>query len=434
MSIFQPKNLPAYDLSITKRIEGVMSPDLHLRIGLTSAVLLMLWWLCDIWQTWVMLLSYVAAMILHGMYVQWLPQHVAFTQARIVQLSLVGIGLIWAFSLGFLWNFDDMAIRLVPLFGLFVTMINAFAARREDRLLMAADLINIFTSISALTLVSFWFRNDLQEALMIFVSATTVFVFCSYGLYDLHKLRRDLERAGAQKAEQSRMEIIGRLTGGVAHDFNNLMTVIRGNLDLIHETDDAAEKDEYARQALHATEQAANVTAQLLTYVGRGALRPIEVEIWDVFERVAERLEKHLPSQLSFALTVEAGLPPLVLDPKHLEDVLTNLCRNARNAVAEDGQISLTARWLGANEQRDYDFGQKPAVCIEVIDNGAGIAPNVLDRVCDPYFTTRPQGGGLGLANAKGFAIQSGGDLTIRSKLGAGTTVSLVFPVPDQVD
>ena len=429
VSLLQKSDLERhYDLAVAKRLDGLWALDARVRIGFSGVVLLLVWWQYGVWEAGAFLLAIVIAQAVHGALLDSLPPRVDLSRARMVQASLVLVGTVWTLGLLVLWVQEAGPVRLVALCGLYLSMMNAMMLRRDDDLLAAADTLSIAGAVLALPAASYWWVGDMAEALTLLTANVAAFGYYMYGKSVVVRLRNEVQDRQMQELHRSRMETVWRLSGGVAHDFNNLLTVIRGNLDLVQEMSDPATKDELARQAQHATQRAAQVTQQLLTYIGHGVMSPQEVDLWQLFGAVSRRVERHLPSRIALNWALDAQMPPVFADREQLETVLTNICLNARDAIEGEGEIVLSAR-VKRERVPGTSMGGRDMVWILVEDDGMGIAPDLLDKVCEPYFTTRAHGSGLGLAGAKGFAVQSGGDLLIESTQGIGTEVWIVLPI-----
>ncbi|TDH60051.1 PAS domain-containing protein [Dankookia rubra] len=244
--------------------------------------------------------------------------------------------------------------------------------------------------------------------------------------------RRNSEDAFRQS---QKMEAIGQLTAGLAHDFNNALQVILGNLKRLQaHAGDQAQVARAADRATRAGEQAAKLTKQLVTFARKTRLEPRAVQLDEVVAEFAEMLTRTLGGEISIALEAAPDLPPCVLDPVHAEMALMNILANARDAMPGGGRAVVRTATVELDEAAIHAGGDglKPGryIVLSVEDNGPGMSPEVLSRAAEPFFTTRKgQGTGLGLAMAHGFARQSGGRLEISSELGAGTTVSMLFPV-----
>jgi len=241
------------------------------------------------------------------------------------------------------------------------------------------------------------------------------------------------ERDDAQAAltQSQKLEAIGQLTGGVAHDFNNLLTVIIGALDVLQRN---PEDNERRARMLNAAQSAARrgekLTQHLLAFARRQPLNP---EICRIDTMIAESealLRRAVGEGVDLSLDLKAGGRTTLTDSGQFEAALLNLVVNARDATASGGRIVVLSEGLDLAEQK----GELPAgryLRVAVRDTGAGMDPETLQRAFEPFYTTKPvgKGTGLGLSQVYGFVRQSGGEVTVESEVGQGTTVSMLLPV-----
>ncbi|MFC0409138.1 ATP-binding protein [Roseomonas elaeocarpi] len=246
-----------------------------------------------------------------------------------------------------------------------------------------------------------------------------------------------LDVSKRRESEQSlrqaqKMEAIGQLTAGLAHDFNNLLHIVNGSLDRlkVKRYDDQAFARHHAA-AVAASERGAKLTRQLLAFARRTRLEPRGVDLSQLVNSFGELLETSVGQKAELSLHLRRRLPLVRLDANHLEMALLNIVVNARDASPEGGAITVATQALHLNGDaaaRQLEPGDY--VVLSVTDEGTGMAPHILARATEPFFTTKGtgQGTGLGLAMAHGFVQQSGGRLEIESEPGRGTTVRMIFP------
>jgi PAS domain S-box-containing protein len=250
------------------------------------------------------------------------------------------------------------------------------------------------------------------------------------------KITRDItERREAQLrldemqkhlAESQKLDALGQLTGGVAHDFNNILMIISGSLHFLRKTAGNDPKQLRAISAIDtATKRGAALTSQLLTFARRQSVNPQPINVAERIESVREVLDTGVGSSVRLVFDLDRELWPVMVDISELETALVNLVINARDAMPAGGTITIAARNLAAAQPDGEYF-----VAISVMDDGQGIAPDVLDKVFDPFFTTKPvgKGTGLGLSQVHGFAHQAGGTVRVESELGKGTKVTILLP------
>lgn len=261
------------------------------------------------------------------------------------------------------------------------------------------------------------------------------------------KRRQDTEETLRQA---HKMEAIGQLTGGIAHDFNNLLTIIIGNLDTLKRqlaklTPDRSAADVAAMVlkqvdvAMMASHNAAKLTHRLLAFARRQPLEPKRVDCNRLISGMSELLRRTLGEVVNLEVVLGGGLWPALADPNQLENAILNLAVNARHAMPEGGKLTIETTNAYLDEAYVRRFGDLHAgqyVQISVADTGAGIPPDVLDRVFEPFFTTKAAeaGSGLGLAMVHGFVKQTGGHVRIYSEIGHGTTVKIYLPRLHEVE
>ena len=232
----------------------------------------------------------------------------------------------------------------------------------------------------------------------------------------------------AQQAQAAKLEAVGQLAGGVAHDFNNILTVILGYVRFIAEDlpDDSPIQDDL-HQIAAASERAQRLTSQLLAFGRRSVLAPEAVAVGERLAAVAPSLAAEAGTGIELVVRGPAG--EAFVDPGELHEAVANLVRNARNAMPDGGRIEVVTEV----REGDGDRGTAPGsrwVVVRVRDTGSGIAPEVLPRIFEPFFTTGRvgEGSGLGLPAVDGFARQSGGHVRVDSTVGEGSTFELWLP------
>ena len=241
----------------------------------------------------------------------------------------------------------------------------------------------------------------------------------------------ELRESEARLRQAQKMEAVGQLTGGVAHDFNNLLGVIMGNAEIL--ADRIGKTDSQLGAILSATQRGAELTNRLLAFSRRQALAPRSIDLDELIHGMTELLARTLGEPIVVTATKTAGLWCAAADPGQLENALVNLAINARDAMPGGGKLVIETVNLPLRDSdvaRSHGVSTGEYVSLLVTDNGHGMAPEVLARASDPFFTTKGvgQGSGLGLSMVEGFARQSGGFMTIESSLDAGTMVKVVLP------
>jgi PAS domain S-box-containing protein len=243
------------------------------------------------------------------------------------------------------------------------------------------------------------------------------------------------EKLEEQLRQSHKMEAVGQLTGGLAHDFNNLLTGITGNLELLGtRVGQGRYKDvqRYVGAAQGAVDRAAALTHRLLAFSRQQALAPRPTDVNRLVTGIEEMIRRTVGLAINIEVTGAPGLWTALVDPNQLENVLLNLCINARDAMPDGGLITIKTsnNWLNEQMARERDLPPGHYLSLSVTDTGTGMPPEVIARAFDPFFTTKPlgKGTGLGLSMIYGFARQSGGHVHIQSEVGKGTTMSVYLP------
>ncbi|MGY3639322.1 PAS domain S-box protein [Bradyrhizobium sp. Lot33] len=243
-----------------------------------------------------------------------------------------------------------------------------------------------------------------------------------------------LQAAQATMLRSQKLEAIGQLTGGVAHDFNNLLQVISGNLQLLSkDIAGNARAEMRVQSALAGVARGSKLASQLLAFARRQPLEPRVVNAGRLIKNMDEMLRRALGGEIEVETVVAGGLWNSLVDPDQLENAVLNLAINARDAMNGEGRLTIEASNAFLDDEYVRQHAELSAgqyVMIAVTDTGTGIPPDILERVYEPFFTTKTEdkGTGLGLAMVYGFLKQSGGHVKIYSEVGAGTTVKLYFP------
>ena len=359
-------------------------------------------------------------------------------------------GLIWTFAV------SDIMIGLAY-FSIPVALI-IVARRRSD--LIFRPLIWLFAAFILLCgtthwldLLTLWFpAYGLEGAVK--VATAAVSLFTAFALWQLlpqalvlpspaqfRQTNEALRQSQAQLAQAQKMEAVGQLTGGVAHDFNNMLQAITGGLTLLERRISEGrigEAGRYFAAIRQSAESAAKLTNRLLVFSRLQRLQATVVDPNELVGGMKELIERTIGPSVRLELQLGTNVPNALIDANQLESAILNLAINARDAMPEGGVLSIatTERALGPAELSDQE-GTTAGDFVEigVADTGCGMSPDVLPRVFEPFFTTKPTGAGtgLGLSQVYGFVRQSGGVVRLESEPGRGTTVRLYLPANKQI-
>ena len=234
-------------------------------------------------------------------------------------------------------------------------------------------------------------------------------------------------------AQAQRMEAVARLTGGLAHDINNMLTVVTGNVERAVRRIQDDEARQLLMRAQQGVDMGAKLNRQLLTFARQRKLDPIRFNLNQHVTDISKLLEQSLGEQTRLSMELISDPSTVVVDPGEVDNALLNLAINSRDAMPSGGSLKIETHDVtldgrtaaGIPDARAGEF-----VCLSVSDSGGGMAPEVVRRAVEPFFTTKEpdKGTGLGLSSVYGFARQSGGFLDIKSEIGKGTSVSIFLP------
>lgn len=248
------------------------------------------------------------------------------------------------------------------------------------------------------------------------------------------KVEHEQERLQAELAQAQKMESVGRLAGGVAHDFNNMLGVILGHLELVL---GESPLDPSTRESLlevqKAAKRSADLTRQLLAFARKQIASPKVLDLNDTVGSMLKMLSRLIGEHIQLRWQPGAGLAPVLMDPSQVDQILANLCVNARDAIQGVGAITIATAHVDVDEklcERHLGASPGPHVRLTVSDTGCGMDHETLEALFEPFFTTKDvgQGTGLGLATVYGIVKQNHGFITVDSVVGKGTTFDIYLP------
>jgi CheY-like chemotaxis protein len=231
------------------------------------------------------------------------------------------------------------------------------------------------------------------------------------------------------------MEAVGQLTGGIAHDFNNMLTAILGSVELLEIRQESLSPgtNRMLRVIRHAADHGAELTSRLLAFSRKQALAPAVTDINLLVSGMSDLLRRTIGESIEIEIELANGLWRTSVDPNQVESALVNLAVNARDAMPNGGKLTIQTENASLSEQyarQHPDVTAGEYIFVAVTDTGTGMAADVLERVFEPFYTTKEigRGTGLGLSQVYGFVRQSDGQVEIYSEVGRGTTVKMFFP------
>ncbi|GAB2582577.1 hypothetical protein GCM10027066_24970 [Dyella jejuensis] len=255
---------------------------------------------------------------------------------------------------------------------------------------------------------------------------------------DIHDTRENeaaLQSAQEALRQSQKMEAVGQLTGGLAHDFNNMLMGISGSLEVMQidvHKGKIERLDHYMAMAMKSVQRASSLTHRLLAFSRRQTLAPKPTDINRLIMEMSDMILRTMGPSIATDFATGLDTPIALIDSHQLENALLNLCINASDAMPDGGRLTVETKsiWLDSRAAKANDVAEGGYALLTVTDTGVGIPPEVASRVFEPFFTTKPtgEGTGLGLSMVYGFARQSGGQIQIVSEPGQGTSMHLYLP------
>jgi PAS domain S-box-containing protein len=275
-----------------------------------------------------------------------------------------------------------------------------------------------------------FYANELIETIRNDAGELAGFAKITRDITAQHEAQVALDETREQLAQAQKMEALGQLTGGIAHDFNNLLMIVSGYAQILQRRLSEPKEVQAVEAIRAAASRGEKLTRQLLTFSRRQQLMPVVVDLHARIGVVRDMLAPSLRGNIELVVDIEEKVWPVEVDLGELELALVNIAVNARDAMPEGGTITLQARNVVLTPASAAGALEGDFVALAIIDTGTGIPADVLQRVFEPFYTTKPvgKGTGLGLSQVHGFANQSGGAVTVASEPGRGTVVTVYLP------
>ncbi|MBU2962207.1 hypothetical protein KO516_15575 [Citreicella sp. C3M06] len=374
-----------------------------------------------------LVLAWVIAVLLakglHHLALARLPDTGPKRLIRRIVATQVLVGIVYgALGLG-LWVSGGETQRIMSLLLLNAAVLNALSARSRLPVQLRIDL----WLISVMTLLRIgwlWYQTPMtMETWMLSAALLAILIYFIHVTIDFRNMRQRLNARSSALDALARQRSMTQFTGGVAHDFNNLLTVVLGNMELARLSARDGERDELIGEAERAARRGAELTSRLLALSRNARLAPVSESPEEMMKPIPALAGRILRPEHRLDISVERNLPAVFADPTSLQAALLELITNARDAMPDGGQMTLSV-----NQSADAP-GQ--AVRFSLTDAGSGVPDHLRDTVFEPYFTTKPrgQGSGLGLPMVRGFVEQSAGEMHIEpAPNGQGTRVWFDLP------
>ncbi|WGW03041.1 sensor histidine kinase [Tropicibacter oceani] len=327
---------------------------------------------------------------------------------------------------------QDTALVLVGALGLVALLLNNFHKGEMIREVVYSDAAQFTFVAAALIVLLYPNFGGTYQFMAAVVTAIGVTIYYYLALMGQLSRSQALRAAQHRYAQSQKARALNQFVGGVAHDFNNILTAVIGNLELHGALSDEKERAQVIRQAHEAAHRAAMTVRQLLATSGRARLRPAPISAAALHDQMHALLRDLLSPGITLASEPGDRDLKVLADHDMLETVLVQLCLNAQDALQGRGRIWLRSAHVDTLPDIDpRPEAPPPYMAIIVEDNGPGVPPNALPMLTEPFFTTKPlgQGPGLGLSAVLGFARQSQGSLMVENRPKGGLRVTLLLPL-----
>jgi PAS domain S-box-containing protein len=259
-------------------------------------------------------------------------------------------------------------------------------------------------------------------------------LFSTRNITEQKLAEKEREKLQSQLNQVQKVESVGRLAGGIAHDFNNMLGVIIGYTELALDkiSSDNSLHDDLV-EILTAAKRSTEITSQLLAFARKQTISPIVCDLNEIVESMLKMLRRLIGEDIDLAWLPESSLWQIKIDPTQIDQILANLCVNARDAITEGGKVTIGTKNITLDENycsRNAGFLPGDYVLLRVSDNGCGMNKEILDNIFEPFFTTKDvgKGTGLGLPTVYGIVKQNNGSLNVYSESGKGTTFRIYLP------
>ncbi|MCC1494605.1 ATP-binding protein [Cognatishimia sp. F0-27] len=416
---FQERGTVAPLIRELRALEPPTDPALLLQIGLILLVSFVGAFTLGIWQAAIWSVAYVASQLVEKWIVRVVPEDASRAQFYLVLLVLLAESSIYCFMPLFLWFYESEVAKFGAVALMTASAMHTTLNRAAFPSIMACFMV---PNAAVFVFIGFWEMTPvgLQAGAVVYpVIGVAVAIFFVVMFLQAH--RKELSNRRTQEAlkQSQKLETIGKLTGGIAHDFNNLISVVSGNLQLIFETENLRDVRHYAETAKDAADACADLTAKMLAFGRKAPLQPVAISVDTLCRNLSEFTDRLVAKNIEIRFEIEPDTRPVYVDAYMFQNALLNLVINASDAMPQGGLVTVSASNCGQN-----------TVVFSVVDTGPGIEPENLEKIFDPFFSTKEHLGrsGLGLSMVQGFVEQSNGAIDVWSKPGEGTRFLLTLP------
>ena len=358
---------------------------------------------------------------------------------KLVALNMVTATVFSAMPL-YLFTQDDVGLRVIAICGIAGHAMFNLSRHTQRNAVALWDTLSIVLSCIFVGLwQAFVLQGEPAQQFLVLLGSLAVAGYYAHAQLNALSTHENLVRVRSQAAQAQKMRAVGQLTSAIAHDFNNMLTVIRGNMELAELSTSHQERSQALQDAKQGADRAAGLVANLLAFARKARLSPEVISLPGFLRQFRIAAEQTLPSRVLVNVMPDSVPATVRADPVQLQASLLHIAINAGEAMGpRGGTLTLTARTcvLPARKSAESapckvsDLTPGEYVHFTLSDTGPGAPADMLDQLVEPFFTTKPfgQGSGLGLSMVKGFAEQSGGAVVLESPQGGGLHVHLYLP------
>jgi signal transduction histidine kinase/CheY-like chemotaxis protein len=419
------------EIDFLRSAEEPSGSEFLTRVFLAVGAVSTAWLLLGLWVLPVWILGYYGLVWIEKVLLLTFPEADSIWFFGVLIATAAMTASVFVFLPYYLWLQPNLLYKFGAIVLLVGGSLNVFLVRARVWQVTTAYVIPFGACFIAISLTFYEPPNGGVKFVAALVIALAMVGYFLIAVVESHGLQKRLAQTRDQLSHAQKMEAIGNVTGGVAHDFSNLLSVVRGNLEALRRQDNLPDQAQQAiNESILACDRGAGLTRKMLAIGRRAELQPARLDPHRVLVDTLTLCRPVLPANIAIETISAAEDLAVVVDASSLQTALLNLVINARDAMPNGGRLKLSCTPCTPDSCNLVDMGPGDFLKIEVQDTGHGIPKDIIDRVFEPFFSTKPldDASGMGLAMVHGFVRQSGGTVSIESEIGLGTVVALYLP------
>ncbi|MEL7181611.1 MAG: ATP-binding protein [Pseudomonadota bacterium] len=427
-----PRNRLGQIASIAEA-EAFGSLEFFANIGLLSVATILGWLAFGLWVPVLIVAVYVTFFTLEKWFAKRAVERELLSSYWLVLGLLCGRAVTYCALFVYVWTVEGDVFKFATIALIVAATINMFVFHATHFEIIVVVFVPVWFGHIVITGTAFAQHGLALEPFMFLLVSLFILPYFLLALKSAQErwTKNDIIRQSFNHTQK--LDAVGQLVAGVAHDFNNILTVTRGNAELLAGSGDETH-DELVQEIVKASDRGAALAGQLLAFGRRSMLSPEPIQVDRFLDHIQPLLQRVLPENIELTFSADPDLPTIFVDKNQLETAIVNLATNARDAMKNGGRLEIKAMVMafdgGDLGQAEINLAPGTYVAISVNDNGIGVPDDLQESIFDPFFTTKPvgKGSGLGLPMVIGFAEQSAGGVRLESKVDLGTRVTLFLP------